>query len=292
MIFVMPATSAVGQDTIQALMNTGTPASQLIAGGRDLKKLESLARAGVATRQADYGDRKGLEKAFQGAETLILIPTKTLPGPRCLEYDNALEAAKAANVKRVVFVSIQAATPETQFTIGSFILFAECATRLSGMEWAIARMSLYIDPVADWIPDLKSMGRLPYPIKNGRIAYVSRCDVARGVAAVASKNLKSEIVDLTGPAALSMPELAQAVSRASGTNIPFASVSEEEFREICRKDKTPEHVIELFVTMYRAAEAQEFSKATNDIERLTGAAPESAEQALVRLLAEGNHSKE
>ncbi len=284
MIFVMTATGRVGGLTLDALLRQGVLPSQLIAGARNPQKASGMP-AGVEVRKADYTDREGMAAAFRGVETLILIPTITPPGPRCVEHNNALEAAREAGVKRVVFLSIQAAMPESRFAVAAFILFAECATRLSGMEWTLARMSLYIDPVAEWVPELKKMGRLPYPLVNGKIAYITRADVARALAAIArDPKLAGSIVELTGPESLSMPELAQAVSAAAGTEIPFATITEAEYRELCRQDHLPEEVTEMLTSLYRAVEAMEFSHVASDIEKLTGTPPERAADAIARLL--------
>ncbi len=285
MIFVMAATGEVGGATVHALLRQGVDPSRVIAGGRNPDKMRELAGAGVQIRQADYNAREGLDAAFRGVETLVLIPTKSPAAPRCVEYANALEAAKGAGVRRVVFLSIQAATPQSLFRVAPFILFAESATRLSGMEWTIARMSLYTDPLAEWAPELARTGRLPYPVVDARIAYVTRADIAGALGAIARGNhLNGEIVELTGPAALSMPEVARAISDATGAPIRFTSIAEEEYREICRKDKLPEEMIEILLTMYRAAEAQEFAKVSRDIESLTGGPPESVSEGIARLL--------
>ena len=288
MILVMGASGSVGASTVEHLLIQGVAPSQIIAGARNTEKLSALANVGVQTRRADYLDPIGMEAAFQGVDTLILIPTKTPAPQRCVEHGNALESARAAGVGRIVFLSLQAAVPTSAFSVAPFILFAECATRQAVRDWVMARMSLYIDPVAEWVPELVTMGRLPYPLKEARIAYVSRNDVSRSLAAIArQRELSHEVVELTGPAALSMPELAADLSAFTESQIVFRSIEDAEYREICRKDGTPDEIVEILASMYRAAEAQEFSNVTADIERLTGVPPETVKQALARLAGAG-----
>jgi NAD(P)H dehydrogenase (quinone) len=285
MICVMAATGEVGKATVDDLLRLGVEPSQIVAAGRNPKKMEGFATRGVTVRPADYQDGPGLVSAFRGVETLILIPTKTPAAPRCVEHANALQAAKSAGVKRIVFLSIQAATPTSRFNVAPFILFAESATRQSGIQWTFARMSLYSDPVAEWAPALARTGRLPYPLKTARIAYVARADVSRTLAAIGRRDgLHGCILELTGPAPVSMPELALAVSNATSAQVKFATVTFDEYREICRQDNLPQEIIDILVTMYEAAEAQEFSNATTDILSLTGVAPESVSDTLARLL--------
>jgi NAD(P)H dehydrogenase (quinone) len=109
--------------------------------------------------------------------------------------------------------------------------------------------------------------------------------VARALAAIArDPKLAGCIVELTGPESISMPELAQAISAAAGTEIPFATITEDEYRELCRQDHLPEEVTEMLTSLYRAAEAMEFSHVASDIEKLTGTPPERAADAIARLV--------
>jgi NAD(P)H dehydrogenase (quinone) len=281
MILVMAASGKVGTAVIRSLLEQGAAPAQVVAGVRDPRKAGEFAAVGVEVRKADYQDLPGMTSAFQGVKTVILIPTMTLPPERCVEHGNALSAARAAGVKRVVFLSIQAATPESRFSVAPFILFAECATRLCGMEWTLARMSLYADPVVEWAPELARTGRLPYPVQHARIAYVARADVGRSLAAIArNSDLNGKIIELTGSESLSMPELAAVLSKGMGAEIRFVPISDDEYREICRQEHLPEEVIEILVTMYHAAEAQEFSHVSSDIEALTGTPPQSVSQAM------------
>jgi NAD(P)H dehydrogenase (quinone) len=285
-ICVMAASGEVGKGTVAALLARGVDPTCIIAAARSPASANTSNTGAVTFCQADYRDESSMATAFRGVRTLILIPTKTPPAPRCLEHANALAAAKAAGVQRVVFLSIQSATPESRFNVAPFILFAECAVRQSGLRWTMPRMSLYIDPVAEWTPELARTGRLPYPVKEARIAYVSRLDVSRALAAIAiNDDLNGEIPELTGPAALSMAELAEAVSKATRKSVLFHTIGEDEYRGICRKDGLPDEITDILVTMYRAAEAQEFSRATDDILALTGKAPESVPEAITRLLS-------
>jgi NAD(P)H dehydrogenase (quinone) len=284
MIFVMAATGGVGRGTVESLIAAGFPAGQIVGGARNPGKLDWLVNAGGQVRHADYADPVGMRAAFSGVDTLVLIPTMAAPAPRCLEHDNALMAARQAGVRRVVFLSVQSASPESRFLMAPFFLFAESATRLSGMAWTIARMSLYTDPLADWLPDLVRMGRLPYPVREGRVAYVAKADVARALAATARReDLDGRVLEFTGPASLSMPQVAAEISRAAGVEIGFDSITEAEYGDICRADGSPEGMIAGMTTLYQAVEAQEFAKATTHVEMLTGLRPESVAETITRL---------
>jgi len=144
---------------------------------------------------------------------------------------------------------------------------------------------MYLDPIADWMPQLIRMEKLPYPVKQGQVAYISRDDLARALAAAClSDEHNRKLYHLTWAHALSMTELADIITRVAGRTVAFDSVSEETFADICREDDVPERMIEILISMYRAVDNGEFSLVTTDVERLTGNPAEDAESYLRRVL--------
>jgi NAD(P)H dehydrogenase (quinone) len=149
-------------------------------------------------------------------------------------------------------------------------------------------MSLYLDPIAEWAPELVRMGRLPYPVRDGRVAFVTRADVGRGLAAIArDPSLHDLYFELTGPESVGMPELAAAIATATGAPIRFETITDDEYREFCRADHLSEEMTEALVSMYYAVEAQEFAAASSDVARLTGRPAESVLDGLRRLCGAG-----
>lgn len=76
-------------------------------------------------------------------------------------------------------------------------------------------------------------GRLPYPVKRGQVAYVLCDDLARAAAdALLSTGTRGDVLELTAPAAISMPALAADVSITTGREIRFQTVGEAELLDI------------------------------------------------------------
>ena len=69
-----------------------------------------------------------------------------------------MEAAKEVGVQRVLFSSLSTAKLTSRFLIAPFLLYAESKLRLSGLEWTILRNGMYLDPVAEWLPELVELG--------------------------------------------------------------------------------------------------------------------------------------
>lgn len=281
MICVMPASSKIGQMTIEDMVQHGMDPAAIIAASRQAERLKYQT---LPSRYADYTDKASMEAAFEGVETLVLIPTMTPPALRCVELENALAAANACGVKRIVFLSLLTADPKSVSAIAPFILFAENAIRNSGMGWTILRMGLYLEPVAEWIPHLRSLGRLPYPVRGGEAAYVSRRDVARALSAAAlSKVADGEIYSICAPEPVTMPQLAEAISSAFGVPLPFEACSDEEFLKICFEDEPSPFIANVLLSLYKAIECGEFDHAGNDVEKLTGRPAETVKEFFNRV---------
>ena len=267
-VFVTAATGALGGKIVDRL--TGGDAT-VIAGARNPDRADALRGTVAEVRRCDYDDPASMRTAFEGVDVLMLIPSLAAVEPRIRQHADTLAAAKAAGVNRVVFASFMAAEPDSRFHVAPFLLYAESKLRLSGLDWTIARDGMYLDPVADWIPDLIKMGKLPYPVRHGRVSYVGRDDLARAFAAICTGEGHSErLYKLTGPKAVSMEELAAAVSRHVGTEIPFEAISDDEYVELCQAGGEPEALTPALLSMYRAVEHGEFEESTDHIKNLTG----------------------
>lgn len=285
-INVLGASGQLGQKIVQALLDQGAAPEDLIASVRTVEKAAKLKEAGIEVRYADYDKPETLVEAFAGTDVLLLIPSLAMVEPRIIQHHNAVEAAKQAGVKRVAFSGlVSAAFPDSKFVITPFEQYAEIKLRQSGMAWTILRNNMYLDPVAAWMPELMEMGHLPYPLKTGRIAYVTRDDMARATAAaLLNSGHENKVYALTGSYAISMPELAAAISRATGKTVVFKGASDEDYMETCQtgEEQLPEPFIQLLLTIYWAAENGEFELVTDHVERLTGRPPERIEDYLMR----------
>lgn len=287
-IHVMGAGGQLGREVVGALRQRGIPAAEVVCNVRDPAKVSDLADQGFTVRRADYDDPASMRGGFAGADALLLIPTFMPVEPRVVQHGNAIQAAVEAGVGRVVFAGFGSGSPESRFHVAPFMLYAESRTRVSGLPWTILRNGMYLDPIADWVPELVEMGRLPYPVGRGRVAYVTRHDLGRAAAgALLDEAHADQVYELTGPAALSMDQLAAAVSAASGAEVVFERITDAQYAQVCRdgEESVPEYLIPILTSLYHAVDDDEFARVTDHVERLTGTPPESVEGYLGRVLA-------
>ena len=284
-INILGGTGRLGSKIIDSLLQAGTSPEQLVVSCRNSSKAQRFADLGIEVRFADYGVTESLMPALAGTDVLMLIPSMAPVEDRVIEHDRILASAISASVGRIVFSSFSAARTDSEFLVTPYLVYAESKVRLSGIDWTILRNGMYLDPLADWAPDLVDLGRLPYPVRKGRVAYISRDDLARASAAALMQGGHSgQVYELTGSEAVSMPQLASALTAATGAPIEFDSVTEAEFAAICRDDGIPDGITAILASMYRAVDRGEFDQVTDHVALLSGAPAESVEAYLRRAI--------
>ena len=283
-INIMVAGGQLGRTVVDTFLQCGIDPQDLIASVRTPAKVNDMARKGIDVRRTDYDDPNTMKYSFRNSDVVILITSTALVEERKKQFDLAIEALEQCQVERVIFASFAAARPDSEFLMAPFYVYAEDKLQKTNLGWTILRDGMYLDPVAEWVPSLIKMGRLPYPVKHGQVAYISREDIARSlVYASVSRRHTGKIYDLTGVEAVSMSYLAQVISRVTGESIVFETVSESEFAVICRDDGVSEPMIEVLISMYRAVDNGEFELVTDHVEKLTGREPESVGSYMQRM---------
>ena len=177
-LLVTGAAGQLGQRVIHHLLETYKVApGRIIAATRSPEKLADLAAKGVVTRKADFDDAAGLSAAFAGVDRLLIISTDALavPGQRLKQQTAAVEAAKKAGVKHILYTSMPA--PE-----GSLVSFApdhlgtENAIKASGIGYTILRDAWYFDNFLHGLPHSLEIGKWYTATGGGRVSNISRED--------------------------------------------------------------------------------------------------------------------
>ncbi|WP_411720752.1 SDR family oxidoreductase [Mycetocola sp.] len=226
-IVVTGATGSLGRLIIEHLLTRGTDPEQIVAVGRNTSKLAELEALGVSTAVIDYADRASLDSAFAGADTLMLVSGSEV-GRRVEQHANAIDAAKAAGVARIVYTS----TPQADTS--ALILAPEHRAteellQASGIPFTLLRNGWYTENYESTIPQVRSTGVYLASAGNGRIASASRTDYAEAAAIVLTTDgHDGAVYELSGDVAWDGHELASALSDVVGREVVFASVSPEE----------------------------------------------------------------
>src|SRR6478752_8940535 len=143
MIFVSGANGQFARAVITTILEAGRGAS-LMVGTRDVDTpfARELAAKGVEVRRADFRDPDLMQRALQGVDKALFIPTYDTNDVRLRQNLNALEAARAARVRHIVYPSFLNA--ESARVEHSRLVHypTEQAIRASGLGFTILRHAL------------------------------------------------------------------------------------------------------------------------------------------------------
>lgn len=229
MIIVTGASGGFGRATVEKLLEV-VPASELILTSRTPEKLSEYAEKGADVRFADYDTPETLPEAFSGGDCMLLISTARV-GSRVGQHLNAINAAKAAGVRKVVYTSIVGAESEANPAIVTLDHRAtEADLRNSGIAWNVLRDAQYAEALADHVaPVAVATGEWYANEADGRIAMVSRADcVASAAAILQGAGRDNTAYEVTGPELLSYRDVAAMVSEISGRPVAYNVVSDDE----------------------------------------------------------------
>jgi NAD(P)H dehydrogenase (quinone) len=272
-IAVTGATGALGGRVASGLAAAGVE-QRLVT--RDPSRAPSLDGADVVGG-ADYADGEAMRRAFDGADTVFLVSAGE-DIERVGLHRNAVDAAVAAGVGRIVYTSFAAARPDTVFTFGRDHFHTEEHIKASGVDWTFLRDNIYLDFMPFFAGD---DGVIRGPAGDGRTAVVARDDIARAaVAALTGEGHSGAVYEMTGPEALTLYEAAERVAAAAGRPVTYEPETLEEARASRAPSGAPEWEIEGWVTSYVSIAVGELEHLSGDIERLTGQAPMTLAQFL------------
>ncbi len=225
-LLVSGASGHLGTLVLQSLLKTKD--LKIIATTRDPSKLKDFADRGVEVRKADFSDASSLDGAFKGATRLLLISTDAV-GARTAQHTNAINAAKKAGVKHIIYTSVP--NPDRSLAlVAKEHTETEVALEASGLTYTILRNNLYTDYLEPSYQQALKSGLLFGARKGSPVAYVTRHDCAEAAAkALSSSDSFNAIYDVAGPESVSLDDLAAIFSRASGKTIKAVDVPYADF---------------------------------------------------------------
>ncbi|SDM86518.1 SDR family oxidoreductase [Allokutzneria albata] len=223
MIVITGATGGLGALVVESLLER-VPADQVAAAVRSPEKASGL---GVRVRAADYSDPASLERAFAGADVVLLISGNEF-GKRAEQHTNAINAAVKAGVGRLVYTSAPFAD-SGRLALADEHKATEEVLLASGLTYTILRNAWYHENYAQAITGAAGSGVLTASAGDGRVASAARADYAEAAAVVlTTEGHDNKIYELSGDTAWSFAELAEEISRASGRAVAYRNLTTEE----------------------------------------------------------------
>ncbi|APU16320.1 MULTISPECIES: SDR family oxidoreductase [Actinoalloteichus] len=272
MIGVTGATGAVGGRIARLLADQGT-ATRLVV--RDAGRAPELPESSV--RAASYSDADGMRAAFDGVRTLFLVSADADP-ERVPQHRTAVDAAVAAGVEHLVYLSFLSADPDATFTFARDHFRTEEYIRASGVEFTFLRPSLYLDLLPTWVAD---DGVIRGPAGDGQVAWVSRDDVARVARSVLTgTGHAGRVYDVTGPELLTLARSAAVLSTFAHRPITYQEQTLAEAKASRSGHGAEDWELEGWVTSYAAISTGEMAVRGDVVAQLTGRNPLSLAEFL------------
>lgn len=279
LIAVTGASGAIGSRVAARLAEAGARQRLIVRDESRAAGLVVADDAEVAVVPRGYANPDGLRGALKGVTTLFLV-SATEARDRVAQQLAAVDAAIAAGVGRIVYLSFLAAAPHATFTFARDHFATEQHLRASGAAFTFLRPSLYLDLVPTWIG---ADDAIRGPAGSGRVAWVARDDVADVAAAVLSEAggaHDGRTYDLTGPAAVTLGETAAVLSELAGRPIAYVPETLEEARGSRAPSGAEAWEIEGWVTSYAAIADGELGVVSDAVERVAGHPPRSLREWL------------
>ncbi|WP_228978242.1 NAD(P)H-binding protein [Streptomyces sp. DH12] len=268
-VAVTGASGRVGRRVAYRLAAAGVPVRLV---GRDPARLPGDLPGAAVAPPAAYGDGEAMRAALDGADTLFLVSGHENPH-RVAEHRTAVDAAVAAGVGRIVYLSFQGAAPDATFTFARDHWHTEQYLRAhAGLAWTSLRDSWYLAG----IPAMTGRdGVIRGPAGNGHVAAVAHEDVADVAAAVllAPGRHDGQVHDVTGGEAFTLAEAAEEMSRATGRTIRYLPETRDEAYASRAGYGAEEWQVTGWVTSYEAIARGELGAVADTVRRLAGHAP-------------------
>ncbi|OOF84941.1 NAD(P)-dependent oxidoreductase [Rodentibacter ratti] len=220
-------TGATGQFGAIALDLLKTKNADVIALVRSPEKI-----SGVEARKFDYSKTEGQVEALKGIDTLILVSSNEI-GQRSVQHKNAIESAKKAGVKHIIYTSLLGATNDnTVKSLAGEHVETEAALKSSGIIYTILRNGWYTENYTASISAALANNAFYGSAKNGRISSALRAELAETAVNVAlGEGHENKTYELAGSTSWTLADLAAEISKQTSRNIPYVDLPAEDYAE-------------------------------------------------------------
>ena len=266
-ILITGALGQVGAEVVRLLERDGQP-------------VRAAVRATVANRgagnhtvdivQFDFTMPKTYGPAFEGVERMFLMRPPAIVDVRRHIFP-ALDAAKQAGVRQVVFLSLIGVEKNKilpHYKIEQHILH-------SGLEYTFLRPSFFMQNLSSTHrEEIRDRSEIFVPAGSGKTSFID----VRDIAAVAARALTEEghrhkIYELTGDTALDYGTVAAQLSEVLGRQITYRCPSLRQFIRQQTAQGTPMSFVLVMAAIYTTARLGLAGRVTSDIRERLGRAP-------------------
>lgn len=268
------ATGDVGSRVVELLLKRGERPRVFC---RDASKAQLRFGDRVDVFLGDMGDPASLSGAMQGSDKLFLLNS----GPEIPARDEAAaRCAKATGVRHIVKLSSM--DVEQGLAIGAWHERGEAAIRATGVPFTFVRPTGFMSNLLAWASSIKAEAIVRASTGSGTRAFIHSDDIALVVVqALMSDRYLGRSLPITGPEALTFPEVANRIGAVIGNAVTFQLLSDEEARERYLRVSGSSEETEAHIALWRAIREGRLGAVTDEVERILGRRPIGLDQWLV-----------
>jgi uncharacterized protein YbjT (DUF2867 family) len=283
MIIITGATGQLGGAIVRSLVKRA-PAARIVASARDPRQAKALTALGVEVRRGDFSSPETLTSAFAGATQVLIVSSNAAAygADPLAQHRAAIDAAKQAGAKRVLYTSHMAASAASRFPPMLSHAATEAMLAESGLSWTSLRNGFYASSALGLIGDGLDAGRITAPA-DGKVAWTTHADLAEATAAIlANEGSFDGPTLLTSGETLDMADIARIATQVRGREVLRDVIPDEDFAEQLAVRGLPPPVRDLLLGFYRASRAGEFGKVDATLEKLIGRKPQTMKDVLAK----------
>lgn len=281
MIVVTGAAGHLGRGVVKNLLDR-VPADEIVAVTRDLAKAKDMADRGVHVHAGDFSRPDELQRAFTGADQVLVISVDQLGEAGRRLHRDAIQAARSAGVGRVLYTSHMGARPGSAFADHAA---AETVLAEAGEPFTSLRHGFYAESALHLIGRGFEDGEIRAP-EDGPVSWTARADLAQADAAVLADEGRLDGISppLVAGEAFTMADLAAIASDLTGREIKRVVVSDRQWRDAKIAEGTPEPMADALLAMYQSTRRGELVARDPTLEQLLGRAPQTMRDVLAAAL--------
>lgn len=271
MILVTGATGTVSPQVIRELIGQNT---KFRAGVHN----RPLEIDGVETCYIDYDQPETLVPAFHDVHAVFLVLPSAFNGRAMLTAArNTIDVARRTGVEHIVKLSAYGAGDEG-YTHARWHRRVEREIERSGLAWTFLRPNMIMQTVLDdWGESIRTENVFCYPVEDG-YAPVDARDVARVAAHVLTESGHvGKAYELTGPATISLDEMAETFTHVLDRSIRYVPISHEDYWQSLLDSGVSEEMAEAYIDVHQYVRSVP-STVTSSVRDVTGREPTSFEE--------------
>lgn len=268
-IVVTGATGQLGRLVLEALLERGVPAQDIVAAGRSVDKLADFAARGVRVQAMDYADAGSVAAALKGAHKVLLISGSEV-GQRVDQHRTVIGAARAEGVELLAYTSI-ANADTTGMVLADEHKASEALLRESGVPFVLLRNGWYLENYTEQLPGTLAQGAVAGSAGDGKVSGAARVDYAEAAAAVlVADGQAGKVYELGGDEAFSMADLAAEISAATGKAVSYNDLPAQDYAGLLTAVGVPEAFAAVLADSDLGIARGDLLVSSGDLRRLIG----------------------